>query len=111
MTLHVETKDNLERVINSLSKENTLLARKLFNSEQHYELLKQSYDNVFAYLAETNNSTTFLEFNKFMEWIRKPTPEIDKDIEDESVSAYELFMKKNPTKKEEKDLPYVDSHC
>lgn len=106
-----EQLDQLQNSNKNLSKENTLLVRKLFNSEQHYELLKQSYDNVFAYLAETNNSTTFFEFNKFMEWTRKPIPEIDKDIEDESVSAYDLFIKKNPTKKEEKDLPYVDSHC
>lgn len=100
----------LNNTLTSLNEENTLLTRKLFNSEQHYDLLKQSYDLVFEYLSEANNSNKFLEFNKFMEWVRKPAPEKEISDYDESVTAYELFMK-TQKKEENKGLPYCDSHC
>jgi len=56
-------------IIDNLTKENNQLARQVFNIQSHYDLLKQSYDNVFDFIAEKNKTNRFIELTNFMEWV------------------------------------------
>lgn len=47
------------------------LERKLFNSETHYEILKENYDLVFKWVAEMKGCSEEIAFDSFKMWLMK----------------------------------------
>lgn len=47
------------------------LERKLFNSETHYEILKENYDLVFKWVAEMKGCSEEIAFDSFKGWLSK----------------------------------------
>ena len=45
------------------------LERKLFNSETHYEILKENYDLVFKWVAEMKGCSEEIAFDSFKGWL------------------------------------------
>lgn len=45
------------------------LERQLFNSETHYEILKENYDLVFKWVAEMKGCSEEIAFDSFKGWL------------------------------------------
>lgn len=54
-----------------LIEENRNLEAQLFNSETHYEILKENYDLVFKWVAEMKGCSEEIAFDSFKGWLSK----------------------------------------
>ena len=45
------------------------LEKRLFNSETHYEILKENYDLVFKWISETKGCSEDIAFASFKGWL------------------------------------------
>jgi len=54
-----------------LKEENEKLKAELFNQKEHYEVLKENYDNVFIFMAEKTDRTISECFDRYKDWLVK----------------------------------------
>ena len=61
----------LEKELAKLKEENEKLKAELFNQKEHYEVLKENYDNVFIFMAEKTDRTITECFDRYKDWLAK----------------------------------------
>lgn len=59
----------LEQELAKVKEDNEKLSKELFNQREHYDVLKENYDNAFIFMTELTGNSVDVCFDKYKDWL------------------------------------------